>query len=246
MQGSRSQIQIQLLPTRTSVLQITLRASPIITLPSHSSAPSDARQTPASKFCCSFHLFEAWQPVDPKTHRPHSGIFTLSRVTRPRIWPLGVKGLAILGLTRPQPQLHALQMQQRTMPYPSYISGVGCIHAGLPQGLYAHPSPGIRSRLPLSLTSFVCFELPLSFQFVRSLSTTTAYITASNLATLFVNAHDRFLHCLNDKVLASRNGSTFDASEARPHMPCIKHCAIFLSPQCRRLRSTGFGRITAA
>jgi hypothetical protein len=110
---------------------------------------------------------------------------------------------------------------------------------------YAHPSPGNRSRLPLSLP-FVCFELPLSFQFVRSLSTITTCITASNFATLSVNAHDRFLHCLNDKVLASRDGSTFDASEARPHMPCIKHCAIFLSPQCRRLRSTGFGRITAA
>src|SRR2546429_2101162 len=143
---------------------IALRAPPINNLPSHSSAPSDTRQTPASKFCCSFHLFEAWQPVDPKTHRPHSGIFTPSRVTRPRIWPAGVKGLAILGLTRPQPQLHALQMQQRTMPYPSYISGVGCIHAGLPQGFMPHPlsrNPFLTSAcslLPLCASSFLCLS----------------------------------------------------------------------------------------
>lgn len=169
MQGSSALIQISgysssRVPTRTSVLQIALRASPINNLPSHSSAPSDTRQTPASKFCCSFHLFEAWQPVDPKTHRPHSGIFTPSRVTRPRIWPPGVKGLAILGLTRLQPQLHALQMQQRTMPYPSYISGVGCMHAGLPQGLMPIPLQESVLDFPLSLllplcaSSFLCLS----------------------------------------------------------------------------------------
>jgi hypothetical protein len=134
---------MQLLPTRTSVLEIALRASPINSPPSHSSAPSDTRQTPPSKFCCSFHLFEAWQPVDPKTHRPHSGIFTPPRVTRPRIWPPGVKGLAILGLTQPQPQLsctsnaaegHALSIihiRCRLHPCASATRS------------YAHPSPGI-------------------------------------------------------------------------------------------------------
>ena len=173
---------IELLPTRISVLQIALRAPPINNPPSHSSAQSDTRQTPASKFCCSFHLFEAWQPVDPKTHRPHSGIFTPSRVIRPRIWPPGVKGLAILGLTRLQPQLHALQMQQRIMPYPSYISGVGCIHAGLPQGLMPIPLQESVLDFRFLFTSFVCFELPLSFQFVRSLSN-----------------HHRLHHCLQPR-----------------------------------------------
>jgi hypothetical protein len=161
VQGSQSQIQISGYSFSrlelTSVLQIALRGSPINNPPSHSSALSDTRQTPTSKSCFSFHLFEAWQPVDPKTHHPHSDIFSSPRVTRPRIWPPGVKGLAILGLTHPLPQLHALrafQMQQRAMAYPSYISDVACIHADLPQGLMPISLPG--SVLDFCFFYFLC------------------------------------------------------------------------------------------
>jgi hypothetical protein len=140
---------IELLPTRISVLQVALRVSPINNPPSHSSAPSDTRQTPSSKSCCSFHLFEAWQPVDPNIHRPHSDIFSSSRVTRPRIWPPGVKGLAILGLIRPLSHnfMHFMHFKCSRGPCPIHYTYQmsAAIHAGLPQGSYAHLSPGIRS-----------------------------------------------------------------------------------------------------
>ena len=132
----------------TSVLQIALRVSPINNPPSHSSALSDTRQTPTSKSCFSFHLFEAWQPVDPKTHHPHSDIFSSPRVTRPRIWPPGVKGLAILGLTQPSATTSCTSCISNA----AEGDGLSIIHIrcrlhpwGSATRSYAHLSPGIRS-----------------------------------------------------------------------------------------------------
>jgi hypothetical protein len=150
----------------TSILQIALRVSPINNPPSHSSAPSDTRQTPRSKSCFSFHLSEAWQPVDPKTHHPHSDIFSSSRVTRPRIWPPGVKGLAILGLTRPFSHnfMHFVHSKCSRGPWPIHhtyqlpAASMRVCHKVLCPSLSRNPFLTFAFS-----TSFMCFELPLSF-----------------------------------------------------------------------------------